>query len=296
MDCTLKSITTQHQSTNAGLFISSTAKIHKSAMERAITRSELRTASGSPSPPSDDEALQRLRNLNTLQFATKVVQMDDAPAEAAAAEDEDEEMMFQLFAPSKSAPKAGQAEPQPSAQKIRIRSPSVDAATRGFLQPSRPRSYHFTDTPSEELRTTYEAAALSGERILELSNSPWPGSAYGWRVLHIPSSQVTREVRIASAQQAPTGFSKLGQLEAPSKRKRAGKKLRIKIRSKAEAAKAKQEAALKAKDAKEEAEKEKRTRRNREKKVKRKAKEKAKKAEGGGDAADGTDAEESGEE
>jgi hypothetical protein len=265
-------------------------------MERAITRSELRSASASPSPPSDDEALQRLRNLNTLQFATKNVQMDDAPAEAAA-QDEDEEMMFQLFAPSKSAPKAGQAEPQPSAQKIRIRSPSVDAATRGFLQPSRPRSYHFTDTPSEELRTTYEAAALSGERILELSkNSPWPGSAYGWRVLHVPSSQISRGARIASAQQTPAGFSKPGQLEAPSTRKRAGKKLRIKIRSKAEAAKAKQEAALKAKDAKEEAEKEKRTRRNREKKVKRKAKEKAKKAEGGGDAADGTDAEESGEE
>jgi hypothetical protein len=272
--------------------------IHNPAMERAVTRSELRSASASPSPPSDDEALQRLRNLNTLQFATKDVQMDDAPAELTN-QDEDEEMMFQLFAPSKSAPTAGQAEPQPSAQKIRIRSPSVDAATRGFLQPSRPRSYHFTDTPSEELRTTYEAAALSGEQILELSSSLWPGSAYSWRVLHIPSSQVSRDARIASAQQTPAGFSKLGRLEAPSKRKRAGKKLRIKIRSKAEAAKAKQEAALKAKESKEEAEKEKRTRRNREKKVKRKAKEKAKKAEGGGDGpdgGDGTDVEESGEE
>jgi hypothetical protein len=264
-------------------------------MERAVTRSELRSASASPSPPSDDEALQRLRNLNTLQFTTKDVQMDDAPAEPTN-QDEDEEMMFQLFAPSKSAPTTGQAEPQPSAQKIRIRSPSVDATTRGFLQPSRPRSYHFADTPSDELRTTYEAAALSGEQILQLSNSPWPGSAYNWRVLHIPSSQVSREARIASAEQTPAGFSKFGQLEAPSKRKRAGKKLRIKIRSKAEAAKAKQEAALKAKDAKEEAEKEKRTRRNREKKVKRKAKEKAKKAEGGGDGADGTDVEESDDE
>jgi hypothetical protein len=226
--------------------------------------------------------------------------MGDAPAEAAA-QDEDEEMMFQLFAPSKSAPnKADQTEPQQSAQRIRIRSPSADATTRGFLQPSRPRSYYLTDAPSEELRTTYEAAALSGEQILELSSSPWPGSAYGWRVLHIPSSQVSREARITSAQQTPAGFSKLGQREAPSKRKRAGKKLRIKIRSKAEAAKAKQQAALKAKDAKEEAEKEKRTRRNREKKVKRKAKEKAKKAEGGGgdggDGAGGTDEEDSGEE
>ena len=263
-------------------------------MERPVTRSELRSASTSPSPPSDDEALERLRNLNTLQFATKDVHMDDAPAEPVA-QDEDEEMMFQLFAPSKSAPTADQAKPQPSAQKIRIRSPSVDAATIGFLRPSRPRSFYFTDAPSKELRTTYEASALSGKQILELSTSPWPGSAYSWKVMHIHSSQVSREARIASAQQTSAGFSKLGQFEGPSKRKRAGKKLRIKIRSKAEAAKAKQEAALKAKDAKEEAEKEKRTRRNREKKVKRKAKEKAKKAEGG-DGGDEAEADESEDE
>jgi hypothetical protein len=261
-------------------------------MERSVTRSELRSASASPSPPSDDDALERLRNLNTLQFATKDVQMDDAPTESAV-QDEDEEMMFQLFAPSKSAPTAGHAEPQPSAQKIRIRSPSLDATTIGFLQPSRPRSFYFTEAPSVEQRRTYEASALSGAQILKLSTSPWPGSAYDWKVLHIPSSQLSREARIASAQQTPADFSKLGQLEAPSKRKRAGKKLRIKIRSKVEAAKTKQEAALKAKDAKEEAEKEKRTRRNREKKVKRKAKEKAKKAEGGDD---GAEVEESGDE
>jgi len=232
--------------------------------------------------------------LNTLQFATKDLQMDDAPAEPAV-QDEDGEMMFQLFAPSKAAPTPGQAELQPSAQKIRIRSPSVDAGTIGFLQPSRPRSYYFTDASSEELRTTYEASALSGKQILELSTSPWPGSAYGWKVLHIPSAQVSREARIASAQQTPADFSKLDKFEPSSKRKRVGKKLRIKIRSKAEAAKAKQEAALKAKDAKEEAEKEKRTRRNREKKVKRKAKEKAKKAEGGG-GGDEAEAEESEDE
>ena len=267
-------------------------------MERAITRSELRSESRSPSPPSDDEALQRLRNLNTLQFATKDVQMDDAPA-APAAEDEDEEMMFQLFAPTKSTTTAEQTEPQPAAQKIRLRSPSLDPATTGFLQKPRPQSYYLAEPLSEQARSEIEASALSGKQILELSQIPRPGCAYDWRVLHIPSSYVSRAARIAAAQQTAAAFSKLGQLEAPQKRRRAGKKLRIKIRSKAAAAKAKQEAAQQAKALKEETEKEKRTRRNREKKVKRKAKEKAKKAQGAGGAEepdDATSADESGDE
>jgi hypothetical protein len=104
----------------------------------------------------------------------------------------------------------------------------------------------------------------------------------------LTSGKVSRAARIAVAEQIAAGFTRLGKFEAPAKRRRAGKKLRIKIRSKAEAVKAKQQAALQAKDAKEEAEKEKRTRRNREKKVKRKAKEKAKKA-GGADDGDGGD-------
>jgi hypothetical protein len=253
-------------------------------MERSITRSELRSGSRSPSPPSDDEALERLRNLNTLQFATKDVIMDDAPAHPTA-EDEDEEMMFQLFAPSKTTTATAQTEPQPAAQKIRIRSPSLDPATIGFLQPHRPTSFHIAEPLSEKAKAEIEAAAISGKQVLQLSTLPHPGCAYEWKVLHISASQVSRAARIAAAQQTPEGFSRLSKFEAPAKRRRAGKKLRIKIRSRAEAAKVKQQAALQAKDAKEEAEKEKRTRRNREKKVKRKAKEKAKKAEGGDDGA-----------
>jgi len=254
-------------------------------MERSITRSELHSGSRSPSPPSDDEALERLRNLNTLQFATKDVPMEDAPADPTA-EDEDEEMMFQLFAPTKATTATAQTEPQPAAQKIRIRSPSLDPATTGFLRPSRPKSYHLAEPLNDQARAEIEASAISGKQILEFSTQPQPGCAYEWRVLHIPASQVSRAARIAAAEQTPSGFSRLSKFEAPAKRRRAGKKLRIKIRSKAEAAKAKQQAALQAKDAKEEAEKEKRTRRNREKKVKRKAKEKAKKAEGGEGAPD----------
>jgi hypothetical protein len=256
-------------------------------MERSVTRSELRSDSRSPSPPSDDEALERLRNLNTLQFATKDVQMYDAATEPPA-EDEDEEMMFQLFAPSKSTTATVQTEPQPVAQKIRIRSPSLDPATLGFLHPRRPTTYHLAEPLNETARAAIEVSAISGKQVLELSTLPQPGLAYEWKVLHINSSQVSRAARIAMAEQIPAGFSRLSKFEAPAKRRRAGKKLRIKIRSKAEAAKVKQQAALQAKDAKEEAEKEKRTRRNREKKVKRKAKEKAKKAEGG-DGAVGLD-------
>ncbi|KAM0713532.1 hypothetical protein Q7P37_010494 [Cladosporium fusiforme] len=260
-------------------------------MERPVLRSELRSASPTPSPPSDDEALERLRNLNTLQFATQDVQMNDAPQEPAAVDD-DEEMAFQLFAPSKPATKDAQPEAEQSVQKIRIRSPSVDLADAGFLRPNRPQSYYFAEPANGEEKAELAAAALSGEQILKLSTLPRPGCAYNWKVLHIPSSQVSRAARL----QTPAGFSKLGQLEAPTKRKRAGKKLRIKMRTKAAASKAKQEAAQKTKEAKEEAEKEKRTRRNREKKVKRKAKEKAKKAEGGGDAAQEGEDVSSGEE
>lgn len=249
-------------------------------MERPILRSELRSASPTPSPPSDDEALERLRNLNTLQFATQDVQMNDAPQETAAA-DEDEELAFQLFAPSKSITTTAQPEAEQSVQKIRIRSPSIDLADAGFLRPGRPHSYYFAEPANGEEKAALVASALSGEQILKLSTLPRPGSAYNWKVLHIPSSQLSRAARL----QAPAGFSKLGQIEVPAKRRRAGKKLRIKMRTKAAASKAKQEAAQKAKEAKDEADKEKRTRRNREKKVKRKAKEKAKKAEGGDDAA-----------
>lgn len=267
-------------------------------MERSITRSELLSGSRSPSPPSDDEALERLRNLNTLQFATKDVPMDDAPA-VPSAEDEDEEMMFQLFAPSKPTTATTQTEPQPVAQKIRIRSPSLDPATFGFTHPGRPTTFYLAEPLGGTAKAEIEASAISGKQVLELSTLPQPGCAYEWKVLHIPTAQVSRAARIAAAEQAPAGFSRLGKFEAPARRRRAGKKLRIKIRSKAEAAKAKQQAALQAKDAKEEAEKEKRTRRNREKKVKRKAKEKAKKAEGGGagdGAGDAADSAESGDE
>lgn len=257
-------------------------------MERPITRSELRSASPTPPPSSDDEALDRLRKLNTLQFASGDTHMKDAPPEPAA-DDEDEEMMFRLFAPAKPTTSTDQREPQPSVQKIRIRSPSIDPAEAGFLQPHRPRNHYFAEKPGGDARAAFDASVLSGEQILKLSTLPWPGSAYNWKVLHIPQSQVSREARVQMAAQ----FSKLGNLEGPTKRRRAGKKLRIKMRTKAAATMAKKEAAQKAKDAKEEAEKEKRTRRNREKKVKRKAKEKAKKTEGGEDVAE---AESSGED
>lgn len=247
-------------------------------MERPVLRSELRSVSASPSPPSDDEALQRLRNLNSLQFNTEDVQMDDASVEPTQV-DEDEEMMFRLFAPSKPAATDAQQPEQPTVQKIRVRSPSVDPTQVGFLKPSRPQSYYFAETASGQDKAAFNASAISAEQILKLSTIPRPGSAYNWKVLHMSADQLSRAARLQTE-----GFAKLGRLEAPSKRRRAGKKLRIKMRTKAAATKAKQEAAQKAKEAKDEAEKEKRTRRNREKKVKRKAKEKAKKTEGGGDA------------
>lgn len=249
-------------------------------MERSIRRDDLRSASPTPPPPSDDEALDRLRRLNDLQFATHDVDMTDVPQDAAA-EAEDEELAFRLFAPS-AAPKVQAAETKPAStvQKIRLRSPSLDPAEAGFVQPRRPMSYYITGPETEDTKANFEAAAISAEQLLSQSRMPWPGSSYPWRVLHIPSTQIPKAVRSQILQ--PAGFERLGNTEPPNKRRRKGKQTRIRVRMKLAKGKQREEAKRKAAEEAEAAEKEKRTKRNREKKVKKKAREKAKKAAGAG--------------
>lgn len=248
-------------------------------MEQPISRSELRSASPTPAPSSDDEALHRLRKLDSLQFTTRDVNMPDAHPEKAA-EDDDEEVAFRLFASTASRSERTKTEPAAAVQKIRLRSPSLDPAQAGFIQPRRPNSYYMTGPQTRESRSTFEAAAISAEQLLALSRQPRPGSSYPWKVLHIPSTQIPRKVRKQVLQ--PTSFERLGNTEAPKKHRRKGKQTRIRIRMKLAKGKQREEAKRKAAEEAEAAEKEKRTKRNREKKVKKKAREKAKKAAAGG--------------
>lgn len=251
-------------------------------MERPILRSELRSASSTPPPPSDDEGIQRLRNLSNLQYAIQDTTIPDAPGPAA--EDDDEELAFNLFAPTASTANAepSTGDPTSTAQKIRLRSPSLNIADAGFAQPARNRSYYFAFPADGQKKFNFEASALSTSQIFSLSHHPWPGSVYPWKVLHISVSDLSRIQRLQLSQHAPpSGSSMLGKLDSPPKRRRLGKKARIAVRQKHRAEVAKQEQASKSKEVKETEEKEKRVRRNREKKLKRRAKEKAKKAAGG---------------
>lgn len=211
--------------------------------------------------------------------------MTDAPPPASA-EGDGEELAFRLFAPS-AAPKTQVAgtESASTAQRIMLRSPSLDPAEAGFVQPRRPASYYTTGVPSDESKATFEASAISTEQLFSQSRIPWPGSRYPWKVLHIPSTQIPQTVRSQILQ--PAGFERLGNTEAPTKHRRKGKQTRIRIRMKLAKGKQRDEAKRKAAEDAEAAEKEKRTKRNREKKVKKKAREKAKKAAGAGAGAGG---------
>jgi hypothetical protein len=179
-------------------------------------------------------------------------------------EDEDEELEFQLFAPTKST--TDTSAPAQVAQKIRIRSPSEELREPGIIGPGRPLSYYHTGELDTTRAREYEVTAVTGADVLAMSKLPCTGCAYPWKVVTIPSSQAKAALAAAAAQN-PVAEAFLP--DVPKKRTRLGKKDRIK---------------------KERLEREKRARRNREKKFKKRARDKAKKAAGKeGDAADGSD-------
>lgn len=202
-------------------------------------------------------------------------------------EDEDEELEFQLFAPTKST--ADASTPAPVAQKIRIRSPSAEEAREpGIIGYGRPLSYYHTGELDSVRAKEYEIAAVSGADVLAMSKLPCTGCAYPWKVVNIPSSQAKAALAAAAAQNlASEAFLP----DVPKKRTRLGKKDRIKKRQKLAALKAKKEEESKSKEEKERLEREKKARRNREKKFKKRARDKAKKAAGKeGENADGSEA------
>ncbi|KAI5272323.1 hypothetical protein E4T47_04371 [Aureobasidium subglaciale] len=199
-------------------------------------------------------------------------------------EDEEEEVEFQLFAPTK--PNTDASAPAPVPQKIRIRTPSEDIREPGIIGTGRPLSYYHTGEVDSIRANEYEIAAVTGADVLAMSKQPCPGCAYPWKVVNIPASQV-KAALAAEASQNPVAEAFLP--DVPKKRTRMGKKDRIKKRAKMAALKAKKEEESKSKEEKERLDREKRARRNREKKFKKRARDKAKKAAGkeGDDA--GTD-------
>jgi hypothetical protein len=181
--------------------------------------------------------------------------------EEAAHSDEDETELRLFAAPLNAAPQT---------HKIRLSSPDAHLGEPGLLR-KKPRSYYFADDPTGEEEVAFQAAAIDGRSVLELSQLPWPGCALPWKVRRLSAAGMKKEVLIGH----PPFLATVEEKEP--RRTRKGKKSRIAIRKKLQASKEQEGEKVRLAREKEEAEQEKRTRRNREKKVKRKAREQAKK-------------------
>lgn len=205
----------------------------------------------------------RLKSFTDFEY----VDHEGTPAEPA----EEEQLDFRLFA----AASARQQEPA----KIRLRSPTPTNAQPGFIRPSRDISYYLADSLTSSQYSRVAAVAVTGEQVLARAYTPWPGSTYPWKVLLLPASASGKSLK----SQTRSEFARLVDQDAPTKRKRLGKKARLKLRTKVASQKRQQEAKREASERKEADEREKRTRRNREKKVKKKLRDKAKKTGATGD-------------
>jgi Fungal protein of unknown function (DUF2011) len=165
---------------------------------------------------------------------------------------DDGEVEFRLFSGPKAAP-----------TKIKFKSPEASDRPPGFIVPNRPLSYYFHGELAGTQKTELQACAVSGEDIVNLSSSPWPGCHLPWRV--ITTTQEGKTIHHLNS------HAKLSLVVEKSKRSRLGKKARIAKRKKFAA----KDAALKEKEA---SIREKKTKKNRAQKLKRREKERAKKA------------------
>lgn len=242
-------------------------------MQRAVARADLHSPASSPEPEPDQAALERLKGSIAFDF----VSTQDLAALPDHLEDQAEDLDFRLFATEPAAKDQRASE----AQKIRLRSPTPQTGEPGFLQPDRPSSYYFVNSADSRRKEEFQQAALSGAQVSSLSKRPWPGSAYPWKVLHLPRSSVKRSVLAMSGHANSDLFTKLGEMvsDESTKRKRPGKKARIKVRVKLAAQAARSEKARAGIEAKGRAEREKRAKKNRDKKLKKRAKDKAKKSQ-----------------
>lgn len=251
-----------------------------------MRRSDLNASPQSSRASSPDlDTLQRLGA--TLQFElVDTVPQQSQPAQDPQ-EDEEEELEFQLFAPTKSTTTTTNAESAPAAQKIRLRSPSIEAKDPGLVTGPRPLSYYHTGDIDPSKAEEYAAVAVTGADIVAWSKQPCPGCAYPWKVINMPASQAKAALAAAASQNAA---AEAFLPDVQKKRTRLGKKARIKKRQKLAVTKAKKEEENKLKEEKDRADREKKAKRNREKKFKKRARDKAKKAAGKeGDQGGGAD-------
>jgi outer membrane biosynthesis protein TonB len=230
----------------------------------SVRRDELRSPAESPrsSPDPDLEAL--LRSHIQQEFTFAAPDYADADAKDDVVSDQDETELRLFAAPANAAP---------TTLKIRLSSPGAADADPHFIV-KKPRSYYFADQPTDEQLANYQASAIDGKTVLELSRQPWPACAMPWKVTSLSAAGMKKAVLVGH----PPTLATLD--ETPHKRTRKNKKTRIALRKKKQAQLVKQEERAKQAQEKEEAEREKRTRRNREKKVKKKAKAQAAKAAG----------------
>ncbi|KAK0803053.1 hypothetical protein LTR02_005774 [Friedmanniomyces endolithicus] len=225
-------------------------------MERVVSRTELQSPASPPVLTPESDAFRHLRALDDLHYVTK-------PTEDLQPGDPEEDLDFRLFAAVSTA----------------------DGTTAaGFVVPGRGRRYYFAETSATGDKENFARAALSGAQVLALSLKPWPGSAYPWKVVHVPSTKG----RLPSGSVAVKDRIDVT-TDLLAKRKRPGKKSRIKIRTKLAISRVEAEKSQANAVAREAAEREKRVRTNRAKKLKRRAQEKAKKSGVKGDGTDSDD-------
>ncbi|EMD87543.1 hypothetical protein COCC4DRAFT_192823 [Bipolaris maydis ATCC 48331] len=230
---------------------------------KRVRRDELQSPTSSPrsSPDRNLEELFRSRIHSQFAYTTTEEVVEDA------AHSDDDEAELRLFAAPSNAPA--------QTHKIRLSSPTADSGEPGLIL-KKPRSYYFADEPTSDEEAAFQAAAMDGKGVLELSQLPWPGCALPWKVCKISPAGMRKEVLTGHPPMLTTVE------ERTHKRTRKSKKTRIAIRKKLQATKEKESEQARLAQEKLEAEREKKTRRNREKKLKKKAKEQAKKAVDGG--------------
>ncbi|KAK5730181.1 hypothetical protein LTR15_000115 [Elasticomyces elasticus] len=234
------------------------------SMERIVSRADLISPLGTPEPEQGSEIIVQPEKFT---FISKASEAEDRPL----AEDTEDLLDFRLFAPTSATG---------NASKIRLRSPKPQTTAPGFVAHERNLNYYLAEVPSSADKGKYESAALSGTEVLALSHTPWPGSAYPWKVLHV-ISQGSREGSAMAVNDIVIGPT------PATKRKQPGKKARIQIRVKLAAQRAETDKQQTDAKAREVADREKRVRLNRAKTLRKRAREKARKAGVGKDGSDG---------
>jgi hypothetical protein len=243
--------------------VATTVRILTSARVR---REDLHSPASSPRSTPDPELEDLLRSKTHTEFDFTTAEND---VQYAAHSDEDETELRLFAAPLNAAPQS---------HKIRLSSPGDDGGEPGLFR-KKPRSYYFADEPTSEEEGAFQAAAIDGRSVLELSRQPWPACALPWKVRTISAAGMRQEVLVGHRPTLVTVEEKA------HKRIRKGKKTRIAIRKKLQASKEKEGEKERLAREKEGALREKKTRLNRERKIKRlkkKAEERAKQAEDGG--------------